>query len=38
MNTFEMLLMIAGVTVGIAGISTLSHAVWIWRKMIRGKI
>jgi hypothetical protein len=35
MNTFEMLLLLAGTLVGIAGISVLSHAVLLWRKVVR---
>lgn len=35
MNTFEMLLLLAGTAVGIAGITVLSHAVLIWRRVVR---
>jgi hypothetical protein len=36
MNTFEILLLLAGTVVGIAGTSVLSHAVLLWRKAARG--
>ncbi len=35
MNTFEILLLLAGVAVGVAGISVLGHAVLLWRRLIR---